>query len=161
MYMYSSRTSTDKQFLTIRYLSFPDSPLFSDCKKVEMWHLKNLFWLPRKGSPMRALSWDWHKKSAVKVANGCCNSHKGLLLKILSLKHFLIYMKRWINQHDLSVGQRKNQESLTGIEPMTWTPGGSSIHWATTTHGEQGRFTEFILYVIMGILQTARISAVD
>ena len=35
MYIYSIRTSTDKQFLTIPYLSFPDSPLFSDCKKVE------------------------------------------------------------------------------------------------------------------------------
>ena len=149
--MYSSRTSTDKQFLTIPYLSFPDSPLFSDCKKVETWHLKTLLWLPWKGSAMRALSWDINT-SAVKVANGCCNSHKAQMLqrllkiapKILSLKHFLIYMKRWINQHDSSVGQRKNQ-SLTGIEPMTWTQGESSIYWAMTTHGEQGWLTKFII----------------
>ena len=36
-------------------------------------------------------------------------------------------------------------ESPTGIEPMTsWTPDKRSIHWATTTHGEQGHLIEFI-----------------
>lgn len=36
IYVYvKQQISADKQFLTIPYLSFPDSPLFSDCKKAE------------------------------------------------------------------------------------------------------------------------------
>ena len=52
---------------------------------------------------------------------------------------------KWTNQHGTSVGQRKNHESLTGIEHMTsWTPDRHSVHWATRTHGEQGHLTEFM-----------------
>ena len=56
--------------------------------------------------------------------------------------------ERWIDQHDTSVGQRKN-ESPTGIEPMiSRTPGdhgGCSIHCATRTYGQQGHLTDSII----------------
>ena len=80
----------------------------------------------------------------VKNSKGSDNENIDKLIKMVNFK-LGNEMWRWINQHDTSVGQRKNSESPTGIEHMTsGTPGGRSIHWATRTRGEQGHLIEFI-----------------
>ena len=58
------------------------------------------------------------------------------LRPVLSESFFtdILTCKRWIDQQDASVGQRKTSESPTRIEPMTSrTPGGPFIHWVTRT----------------------------
>ena len=53
---------------------------------------------------------------------------------------------------------KEKSEFLTGVEPMTSrTPGLSSIHRGTRSHGEQGYLTEFICD---SILHSAMISTV-
>ena len=71
--------------------------------------------------------------------------------------------KKWTDQHDMSVEQRKTLNPWQQIELMTsWTPDGRSIHWATRTYGEQaGYLTEFMcelnrLYTIMLLLAVAK-----
>jgi len=92
-----------------------------------------------------------HKPKNNFICSICEFVHRALILTINSKKMIWTHcthsewLWRWINQHDTSVGQRKNSESPTRIGPVTSrAPCGRSFHWAMRTRGEQGHLTEFI-----------------
>ena len=59
----------------------------------------------------------------------------------------MFILRRWNNQHVMSVRQRKKSESPTEIEPMTsQTPERRSIHWATENSWRARPYTRFVFH---------------